>query len=173
MLIDTPTSYREQKGALPAWTRCLVLAFLLLFLTGCPPTSQTIRVESEPDHARVSVGGVDMGTTPLGVRVHPGTELPAIRVEKGGYEPAEVRLSEHLDPWFIPRDIGMGGLFYAVWFGLGAFIPDKSWWDADILRAAGGVALLVTASYMIYELSVGSAYRVRPSSVNVKLREKQ
>lgn len=170
---DTCPPHHEPEGTPRAGVRALALGALLLLLAACPPTSQTIRIVSQPEHARVSVGGIDMGTTPLGVRVRLGEELPAISVEKKGYERAELRLSKDIDPWFIARDVGMGALFFGLWCGVGAFIPDKVWWDSDMLAKAGGVAALITLAYISFELSTGSAFRVRPKEVHVTLRIKR
>lgn len=68
-----------------------------------------IPVNSVPEGAVVSASGDSLGTTPAHIRGPRGTAQVRWRIEKPGYEAAEVVVQSHLSGWLI-ADVPWGGV---------------------------------------------------------------
>lgn len=148
-------------------------ACTVLLSSGCATIAhgryQRIQVETDPPAARVSVEGTQRRAkgvlqfeTPGEVVVDRKEKRVVLRIEKAGYETAEVALHRGASPWTPIGFAGsVGGL--GVWVGM--------------LEAGVGAGMAVGAVYggigVGIDLLTGSAFRLHPSRVSLTLQPKQ
>lgn len=156
--------------------RLFVLLALLCFCavllsSGCATIAngryQRVRVETDPPAAKVSVQGtrklskgVLQFETPGEVSLHRKEKHVVLRIEKDGYEPAEVALRRTLGAW-APA----GGAGFLVLGVLTGRVPDGG--GAVFGHVVGSVWLGVSVGI---DLLTGSAYRLDPSKVSLTLQ---
>ena len=99
-------------------TRALIPAVAAMFcLSGCATITnggrdQHVKVTSNPPGAAVLVDGEPRGVTPTVVQLNRKTEH-AVTISNPGYEPAQVTLERHINPWVF-GNILVGGLVGVV-----------------------------------------------------------
>jgi len=107
---------RKMKRYFRATSLCLVLALLSATNISCATifngTYQTVGVSSSPTGATVYLDGVIKGQTPLMLDLSRRREA-IIRVEKEGYEPAELAVTRGVSGW-IWGNLVIGGLIGLV-----------------------------------------------------------
>jgi hypothetical protein len=141
-----------------------------LLSTGCATIAngryQRVMVETNPPAAKVSVNGTKRQTkatplqfeTPGEVVLHRKEKHVVLRIEKEGFEPAEIALARSASAW-----TPLGG---ASFLGLGIM--------TGMVEGGAAVGLGMGAIYLGIsvgiDLATGSAYRLDPSKVSLTLR---
>lgn len=149
----------------------LLACFTLALTASCTPATQGIRVYSDPPGARVLLSGVEAGTTPVRVNVSRKATDVVIRLEKAGYQPAEIPLKRSFDAWFVPKSCAFG----CLWFVVGDITTslregiDFNSYGALIPAAVGGAA--GTGLLLGLGLGSGTAYSFKPGEVTIRLSE--
>jgi uncharacterized protein YceK len=139
----------------PALRALLALAVLpqLLLLAGCASimhgTTQQIAVSSSPTGAKVTVNGMDRGTTPV-IADLKRKDNHIIRVTLEGYQPFEMALTRSVSGW-VWGNLVFGGIpglaIDAITGGLYKLAPEQVMAQLqrqDVQVAAGSEMLLVT-----------------------------
>jgi PEGA domain len=156
-----------------------VLTILNLLLLQCcslvnPQVSQDVPVTSTPVGARVTVDGKDAGQAPLLLDLK-RKRSHTIRIEKEGYNPAEVRISSKLsarfaiEVAFVPLWVGLCGvgvtLIEAVLTGFSKSSEhyNRTGTTAMIISAPIGVAMVVG------DTLVGRNHKLTPRDLKVTL----
>jgi len=110
----------------PAWLT-LFVAVPLSFI-GCSTimtgTTQEVSFNSNPDGARVTVGGRILGNTPFSasLKKRQGQE---IEFEKEGYKPLKMELETRMNSWFW-GNIVLGGFFGSTTDGVSGSVHEYS-----------------------------------------------
>ena len=165
--MQTALKLRHRFRALLLTGSCLVL-----LSSGCATIAngrhQRLRVETNPPAAKVSVQGTQRQTkggslefdTPGEIILSRKEKQVVLRIEKDGYEPAEVTLNRSLGAW-TP--------FAAVpWLGFGVLMG-KFGGSVVAGLVSGGIPLGISVGI---DLLTGSAYRLDPTKVSVTLQPK-
>jgi hypothetical protein len=156
-----------------------VLTILNLLLLQCcslvnPKVSQDVPVTSTPVGARITVDGKDAGQAPLLLDLK-RKRSHTIRVEKEGYNPAEVRISSKLsarfaiEVAFVPLWVGLCGvgitLIEAIFTGFSKSSEhyNRTGTTAMIISAPIGVAMVVG------DTLVGRNHKLTPRELKVTL----
>lgn len=152
MLADDGTTGDERSAMVPA-RACKVLALVVLFVTslsGCATllkgSGDPLRITSTPTAATVTLNGVEIGTTPIQMRV-PAKDLQLLRFSKDGYRSSTVAVS---------GSVGSGWVILDILCGLVPVIVDAatgSWYTRDreivhvtMQNAGGSIADTAAAS---------------------------
>jgi hypothetical protein len=113
--------------------RILLLAGWVGLLSGCAlfvnGTTDSVRIESQPPGATITLDGKAVARTPAKVYVARG-HAQRITVQKDGYEPQDVVFSRHLDWGFILFDLLLtAGIGIPIDLATGAMVtiyPDRA-----------------------------------------------
>ncbi len=160
---------------LQRWVSVLLLSTVVV--TGCAPT-QRVWVRSEPPGAAVTVRGVQVATTPVLLKLN-RTENVTIVLSKDGYEPVAVDLHRSLRGCYLVGFTGGGLLLAGAGYLLKRNADSRSSGPAYSSFTSGltGTLMLggagVAGCGLFSGLIMGDAYRLRPSAVNVILRDQR
>lgn len=96
--------------------RALVILIASMYVASCATlfkgTSQEVHFNSNPQKARVIVNGVDMGETPIALKLETKKSY-AIKFTADGYKPKTHRISNHVGAGWIILDV-FAGLFGVI-----------------------------------------------------------
>ena len=129
--------------------------------------NQRIPVTSSPAGATVIVNGVQVGVTPLEVRLVRKQKGQVIRIESPGYNPVEIRLKRELSGIFVLGNLFPGvfsGGVSAMVIGLVTLASDAEFVLIGALSAAAFVGLFTSI-----DSSSGCGYGLRPTDLTVTL----
>jgi len=139
----------------------LVVMGLAALAFGC--ATQSVRVDSDPRGATVIVADRMVATTPQMVSLNRANRNIVLRIEKDGFEPAEVPLHRGFDKWAIPKLIGMaaGITIPKLFMGRGPDVSSSTFWYVFAFNCAWGLPAFYLTGYM---------YKLSPSDINVELK---
>jgi hypothetical protein len=142
-------------------------------------TSQKIPVTSNPSGAKISVDGIEIGYTPMELKLKRKHDHH-ILIEKQGYNPLEIRVFRKKNSSLLPLSIfGNVFIFGPISLGIGAlstlmllviFKPEATlnelneWSFAPYI--AGGICVL---SFILKDFQSGALYTLSPEELNVTL----
>ncbi|MBN1782551.1 PEGA domain-containing protein [bacterium] len=145
------------------WISIAIILCLVCLLSGCAAT-QMIEVGSEPAGARILVKDVQLGLTPRKIKVDKKDETVILRLEKEGYEPAEIVLTRRFDGAYIPKAVVASSLVASLQLMQGGTTR------GTVTSAGTGLAAGAAAS-LYYGFKQGGAYKFEPSNINTVLRK--
>ena len=118
--------------------------------------TQEISIRSVPAGARVYIGSELVGETPARVLIRRRERDAVVRIEKDGFEPAEVKLTRKASGWIL-GDVGWAAAQF----------------QNQGLRSASEApmaAVSVAAISIGVDVATGSAWRQSPGEVRVMLK---
>lgn len=90
------------------WLRIVSCFVICFYLTGCATifrgSKQKVFITSNPSGAKVKADGVDMGVTPIEIKLRPKDE-PVITVEKEGYKPIQIKTQSGVGAGWVILDL--------------------------------------------------------------------
>ncbi len=144
-------------------SRCKISGLLMaaaLAGSGCATLAhgrtQEISIRSVPAGARVYIGSELVGETPARVLVRRRERDAVVRIEKDGFEPAEVKLTRKASGWIL-GDVGWAA----------AQFQNQGLRSTSQAPAA---AVSVAAISIGVDVATGSAWRQSPGEVRVMLK---
>jgi hypothetical protein len=154
----------------------VLLVIAMFLLQNCATivrgTSQKIPVTSAPAGAKVLLDGKDMGTTPLELKLKkrkPGV----IRIEKEGYNPHEIRITQIKPPRFDVTQLANASVGVLV---ASAIAPKLINREGEFFKQLGNlflygvlIACAVAIPLSIVDYSTRASYSLDPESVDVVL----